>query len=717
MVKQESKIIAACEENVSSIQRTFLESNSLNEPSNLELNLTKYPSECSEKMNKDLFIKDLEIQILSEQISLKNKIIDIKNKKILKKNQVITRKNHEILSLKKSTSWKITKPIRLLSSGLKLLRKFTPKSQKFNLTNISDQLNNNNFDKNNFKEWTKLYDEMTDEKRSAIRTLIKNLDSSPKISVILPTYNANADWLVEAVQSIQNQLYTNWELCIADDASTNNDIKLTLQTLAKQDERIKLVLRETNGHISASSNSAIKLATGDWLALFDHDDILPEDALFWVADAIVKNPNAGIVYSDECTINNLGDRVGHYFKCDWNYDLFLSHNLISHLGVYRRDLVSQVSGFRIGLEGSQDHDLALRVVELLKPEQIIHIPRVLYHWRIHSGSTASDISAKPYALNAGVKAIQDHLDRQKIKAKVSYTNFHQYRVQYEIPNKEPLVSIIIVNCNNLLTLQKCLLSILKNTTYSNYEILLIDNNIKDNPTLEYFRKISNLKNIRILKDDRQFNYAALNNTAVKEANGEFILLLKDDTEVITPDWLTEMVSIAIQPGVGAVGARLLYPNNTLQHAGVIFGIGDVAGYSHRLAHKDSSGYLGRAKVAQSISAVLATCLLVSKKIYQDAGSLDEINLYSKYYDLDFCLTLTQKGYRNIWTPYAELYNHASELSNTDHSSVEQETLEKSFLKSKWGNKLLEDPYYSLNLTLDSEDFTLAWPPRIKDITK
>lgn len=686
-----------------------------------------------ESLNKELFIRNLEVEVNTQEIlkinkelqnqkqiiAEKNHDIDLKNIEIHNKHQQLLHKDYEILSIKKSNSWKVTKPLRIISSILKKIFIFLKEksSRQINLegttTNVLQE-SNNNIDRNDFKEWARRYDSMTTEKRNEIKSMIQKLDFMPKISVIMPTYNPNIEWLIQAIESVQNQLYTNWELCIADDASSNKDIRSTLEEIAKNDQRIKLVFRKENGHISAASNSATELATSDWLALLDHDDVLPEDALFWVAQAIVKNPTAGLIYSDECTISNSGQREGHYFKCDWNYDLFLSHNMICHLGVYRRDLVTQVSGFRLGLEGSQDHDLALRVIELLEPSQIIHIPRILYHWRIHKGSTASDISAKPYALDAGVKAIQDHLDRRNVKAKVSYTYFHQYRVQYELPDNIPLVTIIIPTKNGLELIQKCILSILKKTTYSNYEIIIIDNNSDDLQVLEYLKKISVLKNIKILRDERPFNYSALNNNAVKQANGEYIVLLNNDTEVITPDWLTEMVSIAIQPGVGAVGARLWYPDDTLQHGGVILSIGNVAGHSHRFTPKGAPGYINRARLTQTLSAVTGACLLVSKKIYEEVGGLDEVNLTVAYNDVDFCMSVTAKGYRNVWTPYAELYHYESISRGAEDTpaKLKRATLEINYMKSKWGAKLHYDPFYSPNLAINSEDFALAWPPRI-----
>ena len=423
-----------------------------------------------------------------------------------------------------------------------------------------------------YTEWIHCYDTLTDEIQTIMRERVNVMAQRPLISVVMPTYNGNPKWLIEAIESVRKQIYSYWELCIADDASTDKAIRPILERYAREDSRIKVAFREQNGHISAVSNSALNLATGEWVALLDHDDILAESALFLVADAINQHPDVRLIYSDEDKIDEAARRFDPYFKCDWNIDLFYSHNLISHLGIYRADLLSTVGDFRLGFEGSQDYDLALRCIEHIEPKQIHHISRVLYHWRMHAQSMAQSADAKPYAMLAGEKALNEHFQRQKIHAKAELVG-HGYRVRYSLPDNPPMVSLIIHARNGLQLIRKCVESILERTTYPNYEILIIDND-SDNPaTLQYLDELQTDARVRVVRDERPFNYSALNNSAVKLARGELVGLLNNDLVVISPDWLSEMVSIALQSRVGAVGARLWFPDETLQHGGIILGLG------------------------------------------------------------------------------------------------------------------------------------------------
>jgi GT2 family glycosyltransferase len=475
-----------------------------------------------------------------------------------------------------------------------------------------------------------------------------------------------------------------------------------------------VVFRKKNGHISAASNSALTLVKGEYIALLDNDDLLPEHALYWLAEAIISNPEAGLIYSDEDKIDQAGQHYDPYFKPDWNPDLFLSHNMICHLGAYSTELVRKLGGFREGLEGAQDYDLALRCSEQLTPQQIIHIPRVLYHWRSHPGSTAQAGSEKNYALLAGKKALNDHFSRIKVSAKAQLLDFGMYKASYKMPIKQPLVSLIIPTRNGLALIKQCIDSIFAKTTYKNYEIIIVDNNSCDPQTLAYFESLAENKHIKIIRDEGPFNFSALNNNAVKQARGEYIGLINNDIEVISPDWLTEMVSLAMQPGVGSVGARLWYPNDTLQHGGVVIGVGGVAGHSHKHLRKDAPGYFSRAQLIQTMSAVTAACLIIKKSIYQEVEGLDEENLTIAFNDIDFCLRVRDAGYRNIWTPYAELYHHESATRGFDDTPEKKLHFSKEvrYMKKRWGNALMSDPAYSPNLTLDREDFSYAWPPRV-----
>ncbi|MGD9700700.1 glycosyltransferase family 2 protein, partial [Acinetobacter sp.] len=504
------------------------------------------------------------------------------------------------------------------------------------------------------------------------------------------------------------------EFCIADDASKNQAVRDLLSRHANEDSRIKLVFRKTNGHISAASNSALDLATGEFVALLDNDDLLPEHALFWVAKAIVHNPNIDLIYSDEDKVSESGLRFDPYFKTGWNLDLFYSQNMFSHLGVYRTRLLKEICGFRVGYEGAQDYDLALRCIEIVSSENIYHVPRILYHWRMHEASTSYSADAKPYAMLAGEKVLNDHFKRLNISAKAELIGFG-YRVHYALPTKKPLVTLIIPTRNGFVLLKRCIESILSKTTYDNYEIIIVDNGSDEADTINYLNALKSAPKVHVLSDDRPFNYSKLNNNAVSSARGSILALLNNDVEVISANWLSEMVSMVLQPGVGAVGASLWYPNKTLQHGGVILGLGAarVAGHAHHRIPMGHHGYFGRASLISSFSAVSAACLVVEKKLFQKVGGLNEDDLPVAFNDVDLCLRILAAGYRNVLNPNATLFHHESATRGLEDTPEKQARFDKEvqYMKERWGDTLLTDPAYSPNLTLDYEDFSLAWPPR------
>ena len=662
--------------------------------------------------------------------------------------QTVAQREAHIAALLASTSWRVSWPLRWGGHQIKrgrhlwrilplLLRRgggFAPMvvrgfrvfqregwaGLRFRLISVQTAAGpfgvaGNFFDRNDYHEWRRRYDTISAASRSRMRAQVESLAVKPLISVIMPTYRANQEWLVAAIESVRNQIYPHFELCIADDASPDPQVREVLAGYAKRDPRIKVVFRPENGHISAASNSAIGLATGDWLALFDHDDLLPEHALFQMAKTINERPEARLIYSDEDRIDASGQRVSPYFKCDWNRSLFYSHNLITHLGVYHADLVREVGGFKTGIEGAQDYDLALRCVERLKDEQIVHIPRVLYHWRQHPGSTAQDADSKPYAMLNGRQAISDHLQRLGVPALVEHIGVG-YRVRYELPDPAPKATIIIPTRNGLKLIRRCVKSILAKTVYPDYEVLIVDNNSDDRQTLRYLDEINDGVRVRVVRDPRPFNYSALNNAAVDLAGGEVVCLLNNDTEVISPDWLREMVSLAWQPGFGAVGARLWYPDDTLQHGGIILGIGGWAGHAHKGFPKGSTGYAARAMLLQEFSAVTGACLAIRRELYQSVGGLNERELTVACSDVDLCLRLRELGYRNAWTPYAELYHHESASRGYENTPKKRGRFlrERVYMQQRWGEFLLRDPAYNPNLTLDHEDFSLAWPPRVAE---
>ncbi|HYZ40734.1 MAG TPA: glycosyltransferase family 2 protein, partial [Stellaceae bacterium] len=537
----------------------------------------------------------------------------------------------------------------------------------------------------------------------------------PVISVLMPVYETPPAYLRAAIESVRAQLYPHWQLCIADDASQSLEVRRILEHYRALDRRIKVCYRNSNGHISAATNTALELAEGRFVALLDHDDVLPEHALFEVAAIIVCDPEIDLIYSDEDKIDDKGRRFAPYFKSGWNPDLLLSQNMFSHLGVYRRSLVESIGGFREGYEGSQDYDLVLRASTLTSPERICHIAHILYHWRAVAGSAALRPDAKDYALIQARRAIADHLRERGIEAEVGpglCTNFH--RVRYSLPNSAPRVSIIIPTRDRVNLLERCVAGILHHTDYPDTEILIVDNQSKEPETLAYLTKLAGDPRVRILSYDRAFNYSAINNLAASEATGSLLCLLNNDIEVIAPDWLTEMASHAVRPGVGAVGALLYYPDDTIQHAGVITGIGGVAGHAHHRFARGDPGYFGRAALVQDLSAVTAACLVTPTQLYHQLGGLNETELAIAFNDVDLCLRIREAGYRIVWTPHAQLYHHesASRGPDTDPDKIHRFRAEVGYMMRRWGLVLDRDPYYNPNLRLDGAGFGLAFPPRI-----
>jgi len=571
---------------------------------------------------------------------------------------------------------------------------------------------------NDYARWVRDYDTPSPATRARLAQRVASMTELPLISVVMPSYNPNPVWLREAIESVREQIYPNWELCIADDASPSEEVRAILKSYADSDPRIKVVFRPKNGHISAASNSALDLVTGSWIALMDHDDLLPAHALFWVADCIASHPGVQLIYSDEDKIDEALNRSGPYFKCDWNVDLFRSQNMFSHLGVLSTDLVRAVGGFRLGLEGSQDWDLVIRCMERIAPGQVRHIPRVLYHWRVHAESTAKSMDAKPYAVVAGERALNEHFERTQTRAKAEHIGFG-YRVRYALPETPPLVSLVVTTRNAAASLRRCVDSIVQKTTYPRYEIIVADNASDDAAAQACLAAVEGLSNVRVLRHAQRQRVAALRNEAVEAATGEVIALVDDTVEVIAPDWLAEMVSLALQPGVGAVGARLMDPRRILTHAGVLLGLGvdGVAGHSHRGMPAGREGYGGRAALIQSFSAVSSACMVVRKDRYLEVGGFDASRLQEAFADVDLCLRMGEIGLRTLWTPYAELFDHkpAARARKSTDAASEQYLSDVAYMKSRWGAIIQNDPAYSPNLMLEREDFSYAWPPRLAPV--
>lgn len=563
--------------------------------------------------------------------------------------------------------------------------------------------------------WRREFDQVD---RVALQRGLRQMRIQPLISILLPVYNPDLGLLEAAIGSIERQYYERWELCIADDASTDGKVRPFLEKKTRGDSRIKLTFRATNGHISACTNSALEMATGDWCALLDQDDLFAEKALAFVAREIEQHPDAGLIYSDEDKIETSGERSNPFLKPDWNPELFLGQNYINHLGVYRTDLLREIGGFREGFEGSQDYDLALRCMERLAPAQIRHIPRILYHWRAVAGSLAAVVDAKPYAKEAARRAISDHLKRRGVDARVEACpeNDESHRVIYELPPVLPQVSIVIPMRDQVALLKQCVTSIRERTDYPSIEFVIVDNGSAEQVTLEYLRQLKEEIAARIVRDEGEFNFSRLINRGAAAAHGEVLAFLNNDIEANEPGWLREMVSHVVRAEVGAVGARLWYPDGTLQHGGVVLGLGGVAGHAFRGVPHGHPGYFNRAWLQQNCSAVTGACLLVRKKIFEKTGGFDETNLAISFNDVDFCLRLRETGLRNIWTPYANLIHHESASRGHQPTPAEQTQFvrEAAFMQRKWGIELLHDPFYNPNLSLDLPGFTLAVPPRLPE---
>ena len=565
-----------------------------------------------------------------------------------------------------------------------------------------------------YATWIRRYDTLRMADRREIRAQIARFATKPLISIVMPVYNPSPGHLRAAIESVRAQLYPQWELCLVDDASPAKHVERILARYAKCDHRIKVQRRAQNGGIAAASNDALALTTGDFVALLDDDDVLAPTALYFVAREINSHPDAALIYSDEDKLDTTGRRANAHFKPDWNSSLFLAQNFFSHLGVFKTDLIKRL-GFRAGFEGSQDYDLVLRCAEQVEPRQIRHIPRLLYHWRMSEKSAALNFNAKPQARAAAIKAIEDHLARRQIAAEVTSSGDEDFRrIRYLLPNEKPRVSIIILTRDLVEMLRPCIESILGQTTYSNFEIVIVDNGSQDQGTLSFLTAIARDPRLRLLRREEEFNFGRLNNFAVGTVESEFVALLNNDLTIINPEWLGEMVSQALQPGVGAVGARLIYPNDTIQHAGVILGGGGVAAHAHKGLPRANHGYFSRAILVQEVSAVTAACMVVRRNAYLEAGGFDETHLKIAFNDVDFCLRLRQRGYRIVYTPYAELY-HAESASRGLEDTVAKNSrfeAEIKYMHDTWGDALRQDPAYNPNLSLDSAGFTLAFPPRV-----
>ena len=536
--------------------------------------------------------------------------------------------------------------------------------------------------------------------------MLRDADGEVLFSILMPVYNTQPDWLERAVASVQAQWYPHWELCIVDDCSTDAGTVAALGSL--NDERIRVQRLERNRGIVGASNAALGMARGEFVALMDHDDELTPDALYEMARAIGES-GADFIYSDEDKIDHGGRFCEPHFKPDFSPDTLLSQNYISHLGVIRRSLADATGGFAEGTDGAQDHDLYLRVAEMT--DRIEHVPKVLYHWRKVPGSTASAFSEKSYAQEAGERVIASAMERRGVEAEVTRgLQPGTYRVRRLIAG-EPLVSIVIPFRDKPELLNLCIGSILKKSSYTNFEIVGISNNSREKATERAMERWAAASpRIRFIRHDVPFNYSGINNFAVREhAQGEHVILLNNDIEIIAGDWIENLLQFSQRPDVGAVGGKLLYPDGRLQHAGIILGIGGVAGHSHKYFDRRDPGYFARPQIEQNVSAVTGACLMVKKNLYHEVGGLDENNLRIAFNDVDFCLRLREKGYLNVYTPYCEAWHHESISRGQEDTPEKQERFRQEvlYMMDRHQATLTDgDPYYNPNLTLEHENFML-----------
>lgn len=533
----------------------------------------------------------------------------------------------------------------------------------------------------------------------------------PLISILVPLYNTDKKMLEEMIGSVLWQTYKNWELCLADGSDANHAyVKETVE--GYHDARIKYEKLEKNEGISGNTNRCLKLATGEYIGLFDHDDILHPEALFEYVK-VINEKDADYIYCDETTFKsgNIDHMLTMHFKPDYAVDNLRANNYICHFSVFKASLLEGTELFRSKFDGSQDHDMILRLTD--KAKTIVHVPRLLYYWRCHSGSVASNISAKEYAIAAAKGAVADHLrSHGYTDFKITGTRAFEtiFKIRYKI-NGTPLISIVIPNKDHKEDLNRCVTSILEKSTYSNYEIIIVENNSTDEKTFSFYEDLKQISDkITVVTYEGGFNYSKVCNFGAGFAKGEYILLLNNDTEVITVNWMEELLMYAEREDVGAVGAKLYYPDRTIQHAGVVIGLGAhrTAGHTHYKMPKENLGYMGRLCYTQDVTAVTGACLLVKKSLWDELGGLDT-NFEISLNDVDFCLRLREKGLLNVFTPFAELYHYESISRGLDDfgEKAERYNRESELFRTKWA-KALEagDPYYNPNFSLDRSDFSV-----------
>lgn len=529
----------------------------------------------------------------------------------------------------------------------------------------------------------------------------------PLISVAVPAFRTPETFLIQMVESLLAQTYSNWELCIANGSPEDTVMKGVLEQYMKKDSRIRVSELTENKGIAGNTNAALEMAEGEFVGLLDHDDLLAPNALYEVVRALEADRELDAVYTDEDKVTTeLDEHFQPHLKPDFNLDLLRSNNYICHFFVVRRSVVKKAGGFRQEFDGAQDHDFIFRCVEIAR--KVGHIPEILYHWRTHKASTADNPASKMYAFDAGKRAIEAHLERTGTEGVVTHTpDLGFFRVKYPVQGN-PLVSIIIPNKDEKETLKDCIESIRKKTEYENYEIIIVENNSTTEEIFQYYKELSQDPRIRLLRWKKEFNYSAINNYGVSHARGEYLLFLNNDVKIITPGWIKEMLGVCQRPEVGAVGVKLIYPDNTIQHAGCVIGIGGIAGHMFVDMPANRTGYLHKASILQDMSAVTAACMMMKRTAFEEAGGFTE-KLSVAFNDVDLCLKVRKNKKLIVYDPYVELYHMESKTRGAEDSTEKvrrfQEEIE--YMRCQWIDILKNgDPYYNKNLSLTKWNYSL-----------
>lgn len=684
-------------------------------------------------LNSNLSEKEGRIAGLNQVVAERDGQIASLNRAVSERDSQIIGLSSEIAAIHATISWRLTKPLRFVShqiargkrlvrasysavqmgGGLRgTLRKVFGIYRRVGIRGLISKFHYVMRAGDPYTNWIQRCDTLDVSVLAEMRQKTGMMDYRPIFSVILPVYNTPEKYLRLAIESVLNQVYPYWELCIADDASPEPHVRKVLEEYAGSDERIKVAFLDQNGHISAASNHALELATGEFVALLDHDDELRPHALYMVAKALCKNPALDMIYSDEDKINSEGARFGAYFKPDWSPDTFMCQMYTCHLGVYRRALVESIGGFRLGFEGGQDYDLVLRLTEQTTSDKIYHIPHILYHWRAIEGSTAFASSAKNYAYTAALQALQEALDRRGEGGVAEDVNDYpgHFRVRYPVPSTSK-VSIVIPTRDKAELLETCLESIFGMSSFGHFEVVVVDNGSQEDATFILFDRWKAREPERFIVEryDIPFNYPKLNNRGVEVSTGDLLLFLNNDTEVITADWLERMAGFAARTSIGAVGAKLLYQDNTIQHAGVLLGIGGTpGGHSHLGFESGSSGNVGRLLLQANYAAVTGACLMVKRADFEAVNGFTE-DLAVAFNDVDFCLKLLEIGRYNVVLPDVVLYHYESKSRGYEDTpeKVARFNREAAWMKERWGGLLENDPFYNPNLTLDATDYGLG----------